>query len=360
MERPLSWKDHGRKTDQALLPAEGDSPRERLPAFEASRPLTRPAPETMNSMKIFSGRAHPALARKVCEYLGLPLGRVLTDNFPDGEISCKIDEDVRGRDVFLIQPTCPPVNENLMELLIMIDSFKRASAARITAVIPYFGYARQDRKDEGRVPITAKLVANLIDRAGADRVLAMDLHAAQVQGFFDIPLDHLYAAPVIDEYIETLGLDPDNLVIVSPDEGSIKRALAHVHRLGGHLAIIDKRRASAEQTRQQHIIGAAVEGKTALIFDDMISTGGSICGAVEVMHQRAAEAIYVAATHGILCPPAMDRFTRAPIERLILTDTIPLGAEKDTSRITILSVAPVLGEAIKRIHRNESVSRLFH
>ena len=310
-------------------------------------------------MKIFSGRAHPALARKVCEYLGLPLGRVVAGNFPDGEISCKIDEDVRGRDVFLIQPTCPPVNENLMELLILIDSFKRASAERITVVIPYFGYARQDRKDEGRVPITAKMVANLIDRAGADRVLAMDLHAAQVQGFFDIPVDHLYAAPVIDEYIETLNLDPDGIVIVSPDEGSIKRALGHLHRLGGHLAIIDKRRTSAEHTRQQHIIGATVEGKTALIFDDMISTGGSICGAAKVMHDRGAIAIYVAATHGILCGSALDRFEQAPIDGLILTDTIPLAEENKSPKITVLSVAPLLGEAIKRIHCNESVSRLF-
>ncbi len=313
----------------------------------------------MNSMKVFSGRAHPALARKVCEYLGLPLGRVITGNFPDGEISCKIDEDVRGRDVFLVQPTCPPVNENLMELLILIDSFKRASAERITAVIPYFAYARQDRKDEGRVPITAKLVANLIDRAGADRVLAMDLHAAQVQGFFDIPVDHLYAAPVIDEHIESMGLDPENIVVVSPDEGSIKRVLGHLHRLGGHLAIIDKRRTSAEHTRQQHIIGADVEGKTALIFDDMISTGGSICGAVQVMHERGAKAIYVAATHGILCDPALERFKQSPIDRLILTDTIPLRSENDGSQITVLSIAPLLGEAIKRIHRNESVSRLF-
>ncbi len=313
----------------------------------------------MNSMKIFSGRAHPALARKVCEYLGLPLGRVIAGNFPDGEISCKIDEDVRGRDVFLIQPTCPPVNENLMELLIMIDSFKRASAERITAVIPYFGYARQDRKDEGRVPISAKLVANLIDRAGADRVMAMDLHAAQVQGFFDIPVDHLYAAPVIDEHLETLQLDPEEIVVVSPDEGSIKRALGHLTRLGGHLAIIDKRRASAERTRQQHIIGAAVEGKTALIFDDMISTGSSICGAAKVMHEQGAKTIYVAATHGILCASALDRFRDAPIDQLILTDTIPLAGGEQESQVTVLSVAPLLGEAIKRIHCNESVSRLF-
>jgi len=313
----------------------------------------------MNSMKIFTGRAHPALARKVCEYLGLPLGRVVVGNFPDGEISCKIDEDVRGRDVFLVQPTCPPVNENLMELLIMIESFKRASAERITAVMPYFGYARQDRKDEGRVPITAKLVANLITRAGVDRVLAMDLHAAQIQGFFDIPVDHLYASPVIDDYFVSMELAPDDLVVVSPDEGSIKRALDHMNRLGGHLAIIDKRRASAEKTKQEHIIGAEVKGKTALVFDDMISTAGSIVGAARVMHEHGAAQVYLAATHGVLCGPAVERLESAPIDGLILTDTVPLAPEKQVSKLTTLSVAPLLGEAIKRIHRNESVSRLF-
>jgi ribose-phosphate pyrophosphokinase len=313
----------------------------------------------MNSMKIFTGRAHPALARKVCEYLGLPLGRVVVGNFPDGEISCKIDEDVRGRDVFLVQPTCPPVNENLMELLIMIESFKRASAERITAVMPYYGYARQDRKDEGRVPITAKLVANLITRAGVDRVLAMDLHAAQIQGFFDIPVDHLYASPVIDDYFVSMELSPDEVVVVSPDEGSIKRALDHMNRLGGHLAIIDKRRASAETTKQEHIIGADVRGKTALVFDDMISTAGSIVGAARVMHEHGAERVFLAATHGVLCGPAVERLESAPIDGLILTDTVPLAPEKQVSKLTTLSVAPLLGEAIKRIHRNESVSRLF-
>src|SRR3954452_1767377 len=195
----------------------------------------------MNGMKVFSGRANPPLARRICDYLGLPLGAISMGNFPDGEISCKIEEDVRGRDVFLVQPTCPPVNENLMELLIMIESCKRASAERVTAVMPYYGYARQDRKDEGRVPITAKLVANIITRAGADRVLAMDLHAAQIQGFFDVPVDHLYAAPVLNEYFLDQGFDPKDLVVVSPDEGSIKRALGHAERLGGNLAIVDKR-----------------------------------------------------------------------------------------------------------------------
>jgi ribose-phosphate pyrophosphokinase len=310
-------------------------------------------------MKLFTGRAHPGLARHICEYLGLPLGRAVMANFPDGEISCKIDEDVRGRDVFILQPTCPPVNENLMELLIMVESFKRASADRITTVIPYFGYARQDRKDEGRVPITAKLVANLITRAGADRVLAMDLHTAQIQGFFDIPVDHLYAAPVIDEHFKAVVAAEDEFVVVSPDEGSIKRALAHMSRLGGHLAIIDKRRSTAERTKQANVIGGPVEGRVALIFDDMISTAGSICGAAEVMHQHGAKQIYLAATHGLLVGNAVEKLQHAPIDGLVLTDTIPIPPEKEIPKLTVLGIASLLGEAIKRIHRNESVSRLF-
>ncbi len=310
-------------------------------------------------MKIFTGRAHPALAEHICEYLGLPLGRAIMGNFPDGEISCKIDEDVRGRNVFLIQPTCPPVNESLMELLIMIESFRRASAERINAVIPYFGYARQDRKDEGRVPITAKLVANLITRAGADRVLTMDLHAAQIQGFFDIPVDHLYAAPVIDEHFKAMNIAKDDLVVVSPDEGSIKRALAHMSRLGGRLAIIDKRRSSAEKTKQANIIGGKIEGCVALIFDDMISTANSICGAAEVMHQHGARQVFLAATHGLLVGNAVEHIQKAPIDGLVLTDTTPMPSEKQMPKLTVLSIAPLLGEAIKRIHRNESVSKLF-
>jgi ribose-phosphate pyrophosphokinase len=310
-------------------------------------------------MKLFTGRAHPVLAKRICEYLGLPMGRAVMGNFPDGEISCKIDEDVRGRDVFIVQPTCPPVNENLMELLIMIESFKRASAERITAVVPYFGYARQDRKDEGRVPITAKLVANLITRAGADRVLAMDLHTAQIQGFFDIPVDHLYAAPVIDEHFKAMDLGNDEFVVVSPDEGSIKRALAHMARLGGHLAIIDKRRSSAEKTKQANVIGQAIDGRVCLIFDDMISTAGSICGAADVMHQNGAKKIFLAATHGLLVGGAIERLQKSPIDGIVITDTIPLTPEKEVPNMTVLSVAPMLGEAIKRIHRNESVSRLF-
>ena len=309
-------------------------------------------------MKLFTGRAHPALARRICEYLGLPLGRAVMANFPDGEISCKIDEDVRGRDVFILQPTCPPVNENLMELLIMIESFKRASADRITTVIPYFGYARQDRKDEGRVPITAKLVANLITRAGADRVLTMDLHTAQIQGFFDIPVDHLYAAPVIDEHFKAMRPADDEFVVVSPDEGSIKRALAHMSRLGGHLAIIDKRRSTAERTKQANVIGGPVEGRVALIFDDMISTAGSICGAAEVMHQHGAKQIYLAATHGLLVGRGR-KAPKGPHRRPGAHRHDPHPAREEIPKLTVLGIAPLLGEAVKRIHRNESVSRLF-
>lgn len=313
----------------------------------------------MNDLKIFSGRANPKLARRICDYLGLPLGAISIGNFPDGEISCKIEEDVRGRDVFLIQPTCPPVNEHLMELLIMIESCKRASAERITAVMPYYGYARQDRKDEGRVPITAKLVANLIVRAGGDRVLTMDLHAPQIQGFFDVPVDHLYAAPVLSEHFMAMRIAEDEIVVVSPDEGSIKRALGHAKRLNARLAVVDKRRSSAEKTKQEHIIGASVEGKTALMFDDMISTAGSICGAAQKVRDAGAKDIYVAATHGVLCGKAIENLSAAPIKTVTITDTIPLPAERATPKIVVLSVAPLLGEAIKRIHRNESVSRLF-
>ena len=313
----------------------------------------------MNDLKIFTGRANPKLSQDICDYLGLPLSNISVGDFPDGENYCKIEEDIRGRHVYLIQPTCPQVNDNLMELLIMIDCCRRASAERITAVIPYFGYARQDRKDEGRVPITAKLVANLVTRAGAHRVVAMDLHAAQIQGFFDVPVDHLYGAPVLNEYFRQMNLDPENLAIVSPDEGSIKRALGHQSRLGGKLAIVDKRRTSAEVTRQENIIGGPVEGRIALMFDDMISTAGSICGAAQVVKEAGATEIYVSATHAVLCGPAVERIRDAPIDRLIVTDSIPLAEDDLLDKCTVLSVAPLLGEAIKRIHRNESVSGLF-
>ncbi len=313
----------------------------------------------MNDLKIFSGRANPDLGKRICDYLGIPLAAISIGNFPDGEISCKVDEDVRGRDVFLVQPTCPPVNEHLMELLIMIESCKRASAERVTAVIPYYGYARQDRKDAGRVPITAKLVANIITRAGADRVLAMDLHAAQIQGFFDVPVDHLYAAPVLNDYFLQRKIPADQIMVVSPDEGSIKRALGHSKRLGGKLAIVDKRRQSAEVTEQRNIIGGPVEGKICLMFDDMISTAGSICGAARIVHESGAKEIHVACTHAVFCGGAIKRLQEAPVTSVVITDTIPLKPEQRIEKIKVLTVAKILGEAIKRIHRNESVSKLF-
>ena len=313
----------------------------------------------MRDLKIFSGRANRPLAEKICSFLNLKSGKVQLENFPDGEIACRILEDVRGRDVYLVQPTCPPVNDNIMELLIMIDSCKRASAARITAVIPYYGYARQDRKDEGRVPITAKMVANLITRAGADRVLTMDLHAAQIQGFFDVPVDHLYAAPVLNQHFLDMGLTPDEIVVVSPDEGSIKRALGHVKRLGGKLAIVDKRRSSAHETKQENIIGGPVEGKVALMFDDMISTAGSIAGAANLVHEAGAKEIHVACTHGVFCGPAIERLEKAPIKSVITTDSIPLRPEQQIDKIQVLTVAQLLGEAIKRIHHDQSISAMF-
>jgi ribose-phosphate pyrophosphokinase len=311
-------------------------------------------------LKIFSGRGNTDLSKDISAYLKIELSKCKFSTFPDGEFHCKI-EDVRGRDVFLIQPTCPPVNDTLMELLIMIDTCLRASAERITAVIPYYGYARQDRKDEGRVPITAKLVANMITRAGADRVLAMDLHAAQIQGFFDVPVDHLYAAPMIDKWFKNLDLDPEKLVIVSPDEGSIKRAVGHAKRLGGNIAIIDKRRHSAESVSQENIIGGPIEGKVALMFDDMISTAGSICGAADLVKKHGAAQIHVASSHGVFAGKAVERLSAAPVDSIVVTDSIPIAAEKKAQlpKLKILSVAPVLGEAIMRIHHHKSISDIF-
>jgi ribose-phosphate pyrophosphokinase len=314
----------------------------------------------MADLKIFSGKANLPLSKAIADYLNVPLGQITLGSFPDGETSCKIDEDVRGRDVYLIQPTSPPANENLMQLLVMIDSCKRASAERVTAVMPYFAYARQDRKDEGRVPITAKLVANIITRAGADRVLAMDLHAAQIQGFFDVPVDHLYAAPVLNEHFLKMKIPPEELVIASPDEGSIKRALGHAKRLGGRVAIVDKRRTSADTTVQENVIGGPVDGRIVLMFDDMISTAGSISGAAKVLHARGAKEIHVATTHAVLCGPAVERLAGANLKSIVCTDSIPLRPDQILPQMKVLSVAPLLGEAIKRIHRNESISRLFH
>ena len=313
----------------------------------------------MAELKIFSGNAHRDLANRVVDRLRMDLGSADVGRFSDGEIAVEIEEDVRGKDVFVIQPTCAPTNDNLMELLVMIDSCKRASASRITAVIPYYGYARSDRKDEGRVPITAKLCANLITRAGADRVLTMDLHAAQIQGFFDVPVDHLYAAPVLNDYFRKMNLSEDDIVIVSPDEGSIKRAIGHVKRLGGKLAIVDKRRANAMETIQENIIGGPIEGRVALMFDDMISTAGSICGAASLVHDAGAREIHVAATHGVFSGPAIERIQQAPITSMVVTDSIPIDEENMIPQIKVLTVATLLAEAIKRIHHDQSISAIF-
>jgi ribose-phosphate pyrophosphokinase len=312
-----------------------------------------------NGMKIFSGRANRPLAECIAKVLKQPLGRVTLEDFPDGETGVRIEEDVRGRDVFVVQPTCTPVNHNLMELLIMLDAFKRASPARITAVLPYYGYARQDRKDKGRVPISAKLVANLITRAGADRVLALDLHAAQIQGFFDIPVDHLYAVKELAKHIRSLNIPQDELVVLSPDEGSIKKALDFQKNVGGKLTLVDKRRTSATEIKHGHMIGASVEGKSVVIYDDMISTAGTIVGAVNVAKAHGAKAVYVCATHGVLCGPAIEKLKAAPIDQLAITDSIPLPPEKQLPCIKVISVSALVANAISRIHGNKSISELF-
>jgi len=309
-------------------------------------------------LKVFTGRANPQLAQKICDYLQLPIGRGRTELFPDGELIVKVDEDVRGRDCFVIQSTSHPVNAHLMELMIWIDCLKRASAERVTAVIPYFGYARQDRKDEGRTPITAKLVANLLERAGADRVVTVDLHAAQVQGFFDIPVDHLSASPVISKWITSLNLA--NRVFVSPDVGNVKRAQVFANALGGEISIIDKRRYSGSDVETKNLIGD-VEGKNILMVDDMITTAGTVTEAVKMLRERGAASIYIAASHAVLAPPALDRLVNCDFTKLAVTDTIPVGnrCEAIASRTEVLTVAGLIGEAIHRIHRNESVSALF-
>jgi len=312
----------------------------------------------VTSIRVFSGRGNAALAERVINYLGLPGGRVKIESFPDGETSLKLFEDIRGRDTFIVQPTCPPVNDNLLELLIFIDAARRASADRITAVIPYFGYARQDRKDEGRVPITAKLVADVLTTAGVDRVLTLDLHAAQIQGFFNIPVDNLSAEPVITSYIASLDLGP--VTLVSPDIGNAKRARRYAERLGGELAIIDKRRTSGSEIAVYSIIGD-VRGKNVLMVDDMIATAGTVTQACELVQEHGARRIIVTATHGVFCGPAVERLEKAPIDHLAVTDTIPVSEEarRRLPNLTILTVSELLGEAIRRIHRNESVSSLF-
>jgi len=306
---------------------------------------------------IFSGRAHPQLTERICDYLQIPMGRVELFNFSDGEIACQIEENVRGGDVFVVQPTCPPVNDNVMELLIMLDACRRSSANRITAVIPYFGYARQDRKDRPRVPITAKLACDLLTSAGAMRILTMDLHAPQIQGFFNIPVDHLFAAPVLIEELRRLAL-PD-LVVISPDAGGVERARAFAKRLDAGLAIVDKRRTSPNQAEVVHIIGE-VAGRTCVIVDDIIDTAGTLVKTAEVLHQQGAARILAAGVHPVLSGPAIERIQNSVLEQVIVTDTIPQPAKMAACpKLRQLSVAELLGEAIRRIHEAKSVSSLF-
>src|SRR6202453_1269238 len=312
-----------------------------------------------NKLKVFSGRANVPLAEKIAQCLGDPLGKLTLQNFPDGDFLARIDEDVRGRDVFVVQPTCHPVNDNIMELLIILDRLRRASAARITAVIPYYGYARQDRKDQGRVPITAKLVANLLTTAGVNRVVALDLHAAQIQGFFDIPVDHMHAGPVINEYIRSLKIPKEDFVVLSPDEGSVKRALIYQKKLGGAIAIVDKRRSSATDVEAANLIGCSLQNKVAVIFDDMISTASSLVSAVNVARSNGARDVYACATHAVLCENAVSRLREARVDKIVVTDSIPLTPEKEPPKIHVLSVAPLEEHAIKRGDFNESVSKLF-
>ncbi len=312
----------------------------------------------MTELRVFSGRSNPGLSEQIAQYLGSPLGRTQVADFPDGEIQLKLIDDVRGRDAFVVQSTCSPGNTHLMELLIFIDCMKRSSAERVTAVIPYFGYARQDRKDEGRVPITAKLVANLLTTAGADRVLTLDVHAAQIQGFFDIPMDNLSAEPVFSAYINSLNHGP--LTLVSPDAGNVKRARVYANRHGGDLAIIDKRRISGSEIEHGAIIGD-VKDKTVLMVDDIIATAGTVVRAAELVRRNGARKIIVAATHAVLCGPAVEHLSNAPIDHLAVTDTIPVPpvVRARLPNLTILTVSELLGEAIRRIHRHESVSSLF-
>ncbi|RKX58555.1 MAG: phosphoribosylpyrophosphate synthetase [Thermodesulfobacteriota bacterium] len=311
----------------------------------------------IDHMMIFAGNANPALAQEICDYLSMPLGRASVRTFSDGEVFVEIGENVRGADVFVIQPTCPPVDHNVMELLIMVDALRRASARRITAVLPYYGYARQDRKAAPRVPISAKLVADIITTAGARRVLAMDLHATQIQGFFSIPVDHLFAAPILLNYLRNRF--PEEVVMVSPDAGGVERTRAFAKRLGAGLAIIDKRRDRPNEAQVMNIIGD-VKGKTAVILDDMVDTAGTLCKAAEALKEHGANEVHACITHPVLSGPAVSRIRESVLESLVVTNTIPLREEaQKVDKIKVLSVSDLLGEAIRRIHKDDSVSSLF-
>ena len=308
-------------------------------------------------LKLFSGSAHPDLACEIAAFLGVQPGQARLRRFPDTEVSFQIDENIRGTDVFVVQPTCAPVDQHIMEMLIMIDAFRRSSAARITAVVPYYGYARQDRKDKPRVPISAKLVANILSAAGTSRVLTMDLHKAQIQGFFDIPVDHLFAAPVIIEYLARL--DYPKLTLVAPDAGGAERARAYAKRLDAELAVIDKRRTDDGTAEVMNVIGD-VEGRTCIIQDDIIDTAGTITKAATALKANGAGRVLACAVHGVLSGPAIDRIEKSPLDKLIVTNTIPLApARVSCEKIVVLSVARLLGQAIKSIHEETSVSSLF-
>ena len=308
-------------------------------------------------LKVFSGSAHPDLAGEIAGHLGIPLGQARLSRFADTEVSFQIDENIRGTDVFVVQPTCTPVDEHLVELLIMIDAFRRSSAARITAVIPYYGYARQDRKDKPRVPISAKLVANILSAAGENRVLTMDLHKAQIQGFFDIPVDHLFAAPVIIDYLARQRYP--HVTIVAPDAGGAERARAYAKRLGAELAVVDKRRSEDGSAEVMNVIGD-VAGRTCILQDDIVDTGGTLQKAATALMEDGADRVLAAAVHGVLSGPAVERIEQSPIEKLIVTNTIPLRGERARhEKIVMLSVARLLAQAIKSIHEESSVSSLF-
>ena len=311
--------------------------------------------KSLSHIKIFTGNANPELAKEICDYLGIDLGDSVVSKFSDGEINVEIDESVRGKDVYIVQPTCEPGNEHIMELLIMIDAVRRASARRITAVLPYYGYARQDRKSRGREPITAKLIANLLTKAGCRRVLTMDLHAQQIQGFFDVPVDHLYAAPIIAEYFQSLELE--DLVVVSPDIGGVARARKFAEMLHAPLAIIDKRRPKPNVSEVMNIIGD-IEGKNVILIDDIIDTAGTITNAAKALKERGAKEVYAACSHAVLSGPAIERLNDCPIKEVVTTNSIPT-AHKNCDKIKVLSVAPLFGEAIMRIFQDASVSKMF-